>query len=249
MASKRRGARLFLGIAVLLSLTPGLGTCESRGGVRAEKQGLEASDGKRSPEDEREARLAKDKRYNGGGCDLTKTVDCFFEVVEPGGLPPVPVDSSALVFVGKVVGIHAYLSEDRTHIYTETDFHVEELLKKPRTIEPPPDKLLAVDRVGGTIRTQSGQVLRDETKSGVVGEPAVGRRYLVFATSVHGGRDLMIAQVYELRDGKVFRLPEHGADSLVVLSRTSGREDELSHEDSLVRFIRERARSAHNPAR
>lgn len=183
---------------------------------------------------EREARLAKNKRYNGGGCDLTRGQDCFFEIVEPGGLPQIPLEESTIAFVGQVLGTQPYLSEDRTHIYTETTFRVEELFKRPANFALPSDKALVVDRIGGAIRKRSGQLVRDGTRSGFIGKPRAGVRYVLFANSVHGGKDFLMMQGYELRDGKVFILTEDGSPGTALISN-------LPEEQAFLEAIRARA--------
>jgi hypothetical protein len=189
---------------------------------------------------EDKARAAKSTRYNGGGCDLTVPgQDCFFEQFAPGALPLIPVKESAFVLLGRVTKVQPYLSADRTHIYTETTIQIEEMFKSPERFSLPSDQTLVADQIGGAMRTASGRVLRDGSRIDFLGQAYVGGRYVFFLRQVHEGKDLEILRAYELRDGKVFKLAEDGSRGQVILSKTSGREDSLSREESLLHFIRE----------
>jgi hypothetical protein len=182
--------------------------------------------------EEREARMAKNIRYNGGRCNIT-TQDCFFESVYPTGLPLIPSKESAVAFVGQVTHMQSYLSDDKTRIYTETTFYVEEVFKNPTNFRFSSDRTLVIDRNGGAIRLHSGQIVRDSTRDGFLGRPQVGMRYVFFATSIHDGRDFSMVRGYELRDGKVFRLTEDGRPSASLVP-------DLPQEQTFLQAVRAR---------
>jgi len=167
---------------------------------------------------EREARLAKNMRYNGGSCHLTAGEDCFFDIIEPWYLPLIPLKRSTIAFVGEASTIQSYLSEDGTSIYTETTFRVEELFKSPANFVLSSDRTVVVDRPGGAIKMRCGRIVRDDTRDGFLGRPRVGMRYVFFADSIHEGKDFSMLRGYELRDGKVFRLTENGSQSNALVS-------------------------------
>lgn len=188
------------------------------------------------------ARQAKSMRYNGGRCDIMKTVEgqeCFFEQSEPAALPLIPMDESTVAFVGHVTGVQAYLSVDRTHIYTETTFRVQEMFKSPEHFGLPSNPTFIADQLGGTIKLPSGRIVHDNTRGGFMGKPRVGGRYVVFLTGIHEGKDLAILSAYELRDGKVFRLTEDGNPGNVLLSKTGSKPDSLSEEQAFLQTIRQ----------
>jgi hypothetical protein len=187
---------------------------------------------------ENTARQEKNRRYDGGHCDLTRDEECI-EQYEPRALPLIPLKESAFAFVGQVTKMQPWLSEDRTHIYTEASVHVGEVLKSPEGFSLPPDRMLITDQIGGAIKVPSGHILRDNTRSGFMGRPYVGGRYVLFVREIHEGKDLEVLRAYELRDGKVFKLAEDGGRGQVILSKTSGREDSFSREKSLLHFIHE----------
>ncbi len=80
-------------------------------------------------------------------------------------------------------------------------------------------------------QTGSGQILHDDTRNGFLGRPQIGMRYVLFADSIHEGRDFSMLRGYELRDGKVFRLTEDGSPSSVLVSN-------LSQEDKFLQTVR-----------
>jgi hypothetical protein len=191
----------------------------------------------------REVRLAKSVRYNGGRCNIT-TQDCFFESVYPSGLPLIPLNESAVAFVGEVLRIQPYLSEDLTHIYTETTFRVEEIFKQPKDFMLSSDEIIITDQIGGAIKIASGRIVRDDTRYGFMGRPYVGGHYVVFVKMTHKGEDLTVIRAYELRDGKVFKLTEDGTAGSEVLSEKPNQPDFLSKEDTFLKAVRSRARKA-----
>ena len=187
---------------------------------------------------EREARLGRNRYFNGGHYDLTSGEDRFIEHYAPRMLPAIPLKESGIVFVGSVLKVQPYLSEDRTHVYTEMTFRVEDLFKCPPTFTRPADGTLVIDRIGGTMRLRSGQVVRDYTDLDIGGNPYIGGRYVVFAKErpKHGALD--IVRAYELRDGKVFRLAEDGKPGKVLLSTKANRTDDpLSNEQTFLHAI------------
>jgi hypothetical protein len=183
---------------------------------------------------EREARVAKNQRYNGGRCHIAAGDDCFFEIIEPWSLPTIPLNKSAFAFVGMVSKVQSYLSEDGTRIYTETTFHVQEVFKRPVSFALSSDRSLVIDRTGGAIRLRSGKILRDDTRDGFLGRPRVGMRYVLFADSIHEGKDFAMLRGYELRDGKVFRLTEDGRPSGAQMAS-------FPQEETFLEAIREQA--------
>ena len=192
--------------------------------------------------DSSEARRAKSVRYGGGRCDITTKAEdheCFFEQYEPAALPLIPVEQSTIAFLGQVTDVKPYLSADRTHIYTETTFRVEELFKSAENFKLPSDQTLIADQLGGSMKLPSGRIIHDNTRSGYMGKPRVGGRYVLFLKAIHESKDLEVLRAYELRDGKVFKVTEDGSPSNVLLSRTPNKPDSLSDEQGFLQTIRQ----------
>jgi len=89
------------------------------------------------------------------------------------------------------------------------------------------------------MKLLSGRVIHDNTRSGFMGEPRVGGRYVLFLKAIHQGEDLEILNAYELRDGKVFKLTEDGSRGKVLLSKTPNKPDSLSDEQKFLQAMRQ----------
>jgi len=115
-----------------------------------------------------------------------------------------PVLESDAVVIGEVVGSEAYLSNDRTSVYSEFTIQVGDLLKNTSRQDINIGSLLTAERDGGGVRFESGKVLR----RGRVHEtmPVVGQRYLLFLERDNEAESFSIITGYELRDGRVFPL-------------------------------------------
>lgn len=115
-----------------------------------------------------------------------------------------PVAESNLIVVGKIADAKAYLSSDRTDIYSEFSVIIEEVLKVNSSISLTPGAIITTERRGGAVRFQSAKVLR----LGSLGKnaPQVDRRYVLFLTYSNEGEAFPIITGYELRRGKVFPL-------------------------------------------
>lgn len=206
------------------------------------KQQSNLAEEARLPEDsgEREARLAKSARYNGGRCDLTQGEDCFMEQYEPRALPLIPLAQGAIAFRGQVTKVQSYLSADRTHVYTETTWKVEEVFKQPKDFKFASDGVIT-DQMGGAVKLRSGRIATDNTRNGFMGKPSVGGHYVVFLEKIHKGEDLTMIRAYELRDAKVFMLTEDGTLGSVVLSSKPNQPDSLSSEETFLEAVRSSA--------
>lgn len=117
------------------------------------------------------------------------------------GLPALPAYQSDAVIVGEVSEACAYLSNDRTSVYSEFTIKVGNVLKTDQPSRLTQGSLLVAERLGGRVRFPSGEVL-PVTVSGQ-GMPRVGRRYVFFLKRIDQGQAYDILTGYELRAGKV----------------------------------------------
>jgi hypothetical protein len=193
-----------------------------------------------------EARLAKNRRYNTGGKDLTlidpklgpdEEADRFVDHYWLSDVPLFPVSESAVIVIGTLMGAHPYLSEDRSSIYTEVTLRIEEALKSDRTIK----RTLTLDLMGGAIRLESGREVRLDEPNRGPGELEVGLRYVVFAKRTHDDSDLEMITGFELRAGKVFGLTSDGG---VSFTSRRGVPEELTEEAPLLAAVRQAVRKA-----
>lgn len=122
---------------------------------------------------------------------------------------PIPVQQSDAIVIGKVVDAHAYLSNDRTNVYSEFSVLVEDVLKNNRGASLYTGAHIATERRGGSVRLPSGRTL----VRGALGRtmPRAGGRYALFLKRDEEGDTYSIVTGYELRGGKV--LPLDGASS------------------------------------
>ncbi len=163
----------------------------------------------------RALRLARNKRYNSttlSKTDIPRFV--FQELTNPiqlGGPPshaPVepafPVSKSDTVVIGEVKDAAAYLSQDKTGVYSEFSVRVESILKNTSLLQLASNSTITTERGGGRVRLPSGR----EILRGAHGKPMpqVGRRYVFFLVSNAETQSFTIVTAYELRNGRVYPL-------------------------------------------
>jgi hypothetical protein len=89
----------------------------------------------------------------------------------------------------------AYLSEDRTHVYSEVSLSVEEILKAVPQYGLQVDSTVIGERTGGAVRFPSGKILRQGKWGRRI--PSTGHRYLLFLKDT-GDSGFSIVTGYEL---------------------------------------------------
>ena len=95
-------------------------------------------------------------------------------------LPTFPVSGSAIIALGEVVEAQAYLSDDKTGVYSEFSIRIEEVFKND-SLEPSfPGSLVVAERYGGRVRFPSGRVIYYGNRE--QGMPRQGGRYVFFLT-------------------------------------------------------------------
>lgn len=123
-------------------------------------------------------------------------------------LPALPTAQSDVVIVGEVADARAYLSNDKTGVYSEFTVRVDEVLKDGAPSSLSPGSLIFVARGGGQVRLPSGRVHLYHS----AGEhmPVVGRRYVLFLKRADAEQSFDLLTGYELRDGRIFTLDASG---------------------------------------
>src|SRR5205085_12682134 len=125
------------------------------------------------------------------------------------GLPAIPAANSDVIVVGEVIYAQAYLSNDKTAVYSEFTIRTDAALKNNSST--PLDNTIVAERPGGAVRFQSGRIQHYRIdKQGVA---QVGHRYLFFLKRNEEGQDFSILTGYELRAGRVFALDSTGDNS------------------------------------
>lgn len=121
-------------------------------------------------------------------------------------LPAFPFNESSVVLVGQVSDAHAYLSNDKTGVYSVFTVQVNEILKNLNDLALSDGSVIEVMRDGGRVRFPNGRLhlymIAEEDM------PQVGLRYVLFLTNISGESDFEIITGYELREGKVYPLDD-----------------------------------------
>lgn len=152
---------------------------------------------------------AKGKKYAGIGVRITDsselvTINNEWDV----GLPALPVAKSDLVVIGEVTDAQAYLSSDKTWVYSEFTVRVEEVLKNTTSVALTQGNSLVADRDGGRVRFPSGHTTLQYVRG--QGMPRVGRRYALFLINIEEEQGTYVLTGYELRGGRVFPIDNPG---------------------------------------
>jgi hypothetical protein len=155
---------------------------------------------------ERGRRLKRDKRFNKSLWSIrppasnreTTTVDYLAPI------PALPVAGSQVVVLGVVTEARAYLSEDRSGVYSEFSIRVGEVLKNDTGLSWPAGAQVTATRLGGRVRSRSGHVhlYRIAEHSA----PKVGDRYVFFLEGTDEEDNFLLLTAYELREGKAHPL-------------------------------------------
>ena len=149
-------------------------------------------------------RAAKNRRHNRDSATDGTRPPRLAEDMGPGGFnlpithtpaePAFPAASDVIV-IGTVREVKAYLSEDRTNVYSEVSLSIEEILKADPQYGLKTGAVVTSDRSGGAVRFPSGKIVR----RGFMGRgiPSTGHRYLLFLKDM-GDSGFSIVTGYEL---------------------------------------------------
>jgi hypothetical protein len=174
---------------------------------------------------ERAKRQEKGKKYDESAWRIypeTTSSMARVDYVDP-NLPALPLAQSSAVIVGQITDAKAYLSNDKTGVYSAFTVQINEVLKNSTSVPLSSGSSIEVERDGGRVRFPGGRILFYTINQQDM--PAVGLRYVLFLTNPHGQSDFQILTGYELRDGKVYPLDDlpnlnryENADELNFLS-------------------------------
>ncbi len=119
-------------------------------------------------------------------------------------LPALPVDASDAIVIGDITNAQAYLSPDKTGVYTEYTVRVDEVLKRSSATAIVTGGFVDAQREGGRVRFQSGRVQSYITH--YQGVPVTGRKYVLFLKRNEQADIFIVLTGYEQRDGHVYPL-------------------------------------------
>ncbi len=155
---------------------------------------------------QRAKRKSKDNRFPEGRLDelpgVTETL-----IADGNGLdrlPALPVALSDIIIVGDVLNAEAYLSSNKTGLFSEFTISIKEVLKATGSDPVLPGANISVEREGARIRYPSGHIrwVRFDHE----GMPTIGGRYVLFLRRTGQESVHTILTGYELRAGRVFPL-------------------------------------------
>ncbi|PYS23638.1 MAG: hypothetical protein DMF72_08800 [Acidobacteria bacterium] len=114
--------------------------------------------------------------------------------------PAIPAAQSNAIVIGEVTDAEAFLSTDKTSIYSEFTVKIGEVLKGISPTVFPGAPITAI-RGGGAVRFPSGKVVWEAFNGKPF--PRIGRRYVFFLKYDAEARDFSILTAYELSDGRI----------------------------------------------
>lgn len=118
------------------------------------------------------------------------------------GIPALPVSESAAIVLGEVTCRNAYLSEDKTSIYSEFTIQVEQVFKNDTESVITPGSQLIAERTGGAVRFASGKTQHYRLSN--QGFPQTSAKYVLFLQ--HTDAAYVILTGYRLREEQVIPL-------------------------------------------
>jgi hypothetical protein len=126
-----------------------------------------------------------------------------------GQIDALPVSRSAAVVIGTILSSKAFVSKDRTYVYSDFQVRVDQVLKQDPKANLAIGGRMVASRGGGTIHFPSGHV-KDYVNHGE-GMPAIGSQYLFFLVKPdipEPEYEVIIGGAYELRNGMVHPLDD-----------------------------------------
>lgn len=122
------------------------------------------------------------------------------------GLPALPIARSGIIISGVVLDANAYLSNDRTGIYSEFTVKVDDILKSNGSASLTLGGAISVERSGGAVRYPSGRKLLYVVAAQRM--PRVGHRYLFFLEGGGFDQNFVVVTAYELKTEHVVPLDD-----------------------------------------
>lgn len=128
--------------------------------------------------------------------------------------PALPASQSDVIVVGKLTNAQAFLSEDKTSVYSEFTVLVDEILKNNSSLALTSGNSITTVRTGGAVRFPSGKIIQ----RGFGGKPfpLTNRKYVFFLKYETEEQDYPIVTAYEFRDGLVFPLDGFDIDGRLL---------------------------------
>lgn len=151
-------------------------------------------------------RKLKNARYDHGVLPSNPGPDIGDIRSEPerrAGFSDLPASRSDVIAEAVVGNSRAFLSGDKTGVYSEFTIVVAKVLKNAEGFSVNPGDTIIAERFGGKVRYPTGNVIRYRIEG--EGVPIVGKRYIFFlAKADQDSYNLLTA--YEIQGNKIFAL-------------------------------------------
>ena len=121
-----------------------------------------------------------------------------------------PVRQSDAVVIGEVAYAKAYVTSDKSTVYSEFTIRVIKVLKDDNQKPIPSEGSIVAERPGGRVRYPSGHISRFAISS--LGMPRATGKYVLFLNRNEQEEPYNLVTGYELRDGRVSPLDTINSD-------------------------------------
>jgi len=128
--------------------------------------------------------------------DPTPRITEAARIVEGADLPALPAGQSNLILIGEVLDAQAYLSNDKSGVYTELTIRINEIIKNDTAVPLAQGGEISVMREGGTVRYSNGhQRLYHMAEEGM---PKASLKYVLFLSTADQSQDYNLLTAYEI---------------------------------------------------
>jgi hypothetical protein len=156
--------------------------------------------------EERDIRLKRGNKYRTNAVlssleDLPAVLDLPQSHTPPEN--PLPVQQSDLIVSGKIINSRAFVTPDKTGVYSEFEIKIDQIFKNiNQSITT--GLTINADRAGGYLRFPSGKI----QKRGIYGHnlPRKNVPYIIFLKWNEDGRNFSIITGYEIQENRVLPL-------------------------------------------
>jgi hypothetical protein len=121
-------------------------------------------------------------------------------------LPAIPVKRSNIILTGSVAGSRAFLSKNKTNVYSEFNVKVDSLVRTDNGIAITPEQIIAVNRMGGGVRFASGHI-QNYWLSGA-GALEMGEKYIVFLKRDDSMGGFLLLTAFKIENEKIFPIDD-----------------------------------------
>jgi hypothetical protein len=122
----------------------------------------------------------------------------------PPGFPTLPVGQSDAVILGEVTDTKAYVTDDKSTVYSEFTVRITKVLRDDARAPLPAGGSIVMERPGGRVRYSTGHISRFSLTG--LGMPRMARQYVLFLTGNSEDQSYHLVTGYELLNGHVFPL-------------------------------------------